>query len=436
MVFVSLVGIFLSIIISAFYRGFISLPGIACVLCLYILLLILFFNKNFFHEKKIDTTLILSYLLTVSYTLFLFFNNGIYQTEIVPSILIGLFPIFILPIIISYLFTYEDLPVRQRMLRFGFLLCAAFALRLLMVWASPKPIIDVYTILKEAPQFLLQGINPYNTQFSEVYQGVVSNYYPYWPLSFLLEIPFMAIFEDPRILMVLSDVAAAFLIYLIGRKTIVAEILSLIYLFRPNSLFIIEQSWLVNLEFLFFILTFYFSVKKSSLLSGVFLGCLLGVKPHYLPVAPFILLYAKDRMKSFFGAFMLLVVLVVPFIIWDKTAFWQQTIGAFFQPNSGLWWIPYPSAMSLNALYFRIFGNNIPFWASIMVLAIVYILIFSKIVKKNNVSPLPYPEILLGIIIFFLTFNLFFRLSFINQYYFIGSLVILWSNLLINESKA
>ncbi len=67
-------------------------------------------------------------------------------------------------------------------------------LSLWTIYTSPNPKVDVFIILKEAPQKLLQGINPYNAIFSRVYPNITPNYVGYLPLPFLHVTPFVIFF--------------------------------------------------------------------------------------------------------------------------------------------------------------------------------------------------------------------------------------------------
>jgi hypothetical protein len=427
MTFAPLISLFFSTIITTYYRGFFSYSGFALVLCLFFLLCIYFFKKKSSHPRE-NLRPFLAFLLIATYTLFLFNNAGIYQTEIIPSVFLEALPIFFLPLIISYLFDDDHVDSKSKIKRFWLLFILAIVLRFLMIFASPKPVIDVYTVLKEAPLSLLQGKNPYDISYSQVYPGAPNDSYSYWPLSFLLQIPFVTIFNDPRILLAAADILSGLFLYLLGKRKTAAELLTLIYLFRPNSNFILEQSWLVNLEFLFLILSFYALTKKAHLLAGIFLGCLIAVKPHYFPVIPFILVSFEKTKKLFVGLAATLIIFVCPFLFWNAPVFLQKTIGGFFLPNNKLWWIPYSYAMSANVLYSKLTKNNIPFIFSIVILislflSLIYILGKRKMEIKNGSF---HSHVLLAITIFYLAFNILFRFSFINQYYFIGSCIILW----------
>src|SRR3990167_4985520 len=164
-----------------------------------------------------------------------------------------------------YLISKQKMSKRFLVFSLVFIIFYAAFLRFLMIKGSPYPAIDVFIILREAPLKLLEGLNPYNSLFTYVFPGIFPDYYAYWPASFILELPFIVIFKDPRILLILADLFASVLIFVIGGKSRTSLFLSMIYLFRPVSLGIIEASWLTPLDFfLICLITFVFYKNKNS----------------------------------------------------------------------------------------------------------------------------------------------------------------------------
>ncbi len=437
--------LFLSIIVTTFNRGFLSFAGILIAVSVLFLLFIVYFYRNKINKDESNSETLALYSLIVSYSLFMFFSGGIYQTDFISSAILQFLPLFIFPVILSYLVPQNNIQAKDRRLRYIFLLLAALAFRILIIIASPSPTIDVFTILKEAPMKVISGINPYNTHYSQVYAGVPSNYFAYWPVSFLLQVPFVALFGDPRLLFAILETGSALLIYLIGGRNIVSESLSLIYLFRPNSLFIVEQSWLVEMEFFFLVLTFFILSQKFSsrridkmIFGGLIFGLLVGIKPVYAVLYPFLFPLFKQVKKFFFASVAIILITVSPFFIADPKVFFIQTIGGFFYSNKQNWWIPYPRAMSLNALYNVFYNRDIPFFVTIIVvLAVLVFLVknlYTAIVgyKKNDET---LSVVLLSVAIFYSVFYILFRYTFINESYFVTDMIILWMASIAGNKK-
>lgn len=429
--------LFLSIIITTFNRGFFSFPALGILVTLYGLLLILFFRNN----KKINSSTnchkIFSFVLVVSYTVFLFFSGGIYQTELIPSYFLLFLPIFFLPLVLTYLLPDIFFGKKQLKLRFFVLLIAAFVLRILIIIASPEPIIDVYTIQKEAPQLLLSGTNPYDAVYTQVYPGVKNDYYSYWPVSFLAQIPFIILFKDPRVLPAIADVAAALLLYLLGKGSIAAQALSLIYLYRPNSNFIIEQSWLDPSAIFLVLLIYYLWQKHKNKLYilGGLMGLLAGLKLYYALMLPFFILltYKKGSLRTVIklclGLIFTLTITVYPFLLWNRGKFIQNTFLDFLTVETRPSVIPLHQSLNLNTLYYILTGKDIPLFIVLPIFVGIVSLLFYKLAnsKKTDKDDSYLNKIIVAQALVFLSLFIIFQYAFINYYYFVTGLLILWS---------
>lgn len=432
------IAVFLSIVITTFNYGYFSFQGLSVLICLYILLLLLFFKKK---PNKLGKTLnveTIQYLFIITYTLFLFFSGGIYQINTLPSYLLAFLPLLSFPIVVTYTISPKGISKRAKVYRYVFLVGVAFFLRLFIIQASPRPVIDVFTMLKEAPYNVLQGINPYRATFTQVYEGVKLDYYTYWPASFLVQIPFLLIFKDPRVLLFLADIASAMLIFLIGKKTRIAEIFSLIYLFRPNSNFIIEQSWLAPLElFLILFLIYLLCPKKNpkvfrrDFLAGAILAIVVGVRQQYLVLAPFFL-FVNIKIKYFLaGLLIFLSLILLPFLIWNFKAFYLDTIYYFLRPSDKSLIAPIHKSLTLNTLVYNITGWDIPLIMSVAIISLAAFLLLSR--YRTQASFLS--DFVLVIVLFLLTSYLVFGHIFINYYYVLSGLIITWIVMLESENR-
>lgn len=363
----------------------------------------------------------LKFIFLFSYSLFIFNSSGIYQSRIYPSILIIFLSILFFPAVIFFNKQY-----------FKVILILAIVLRILIIIASPNPIIDVYSGLKEAPERLLTGINPYQAKYTQVYAVNSPVLYGYWPYSFILEIPFVILFKDPRVLMVLADIAACLLIYFAGKKNDFGILLSLIYLFRPNSLFIIEQSWLTPLlTFLTFCL--FLAIKEGkSFLTGLFLALISGVQPLFLFLLPLTIKLWKNQIKTFFYFSVFLLPVVAFFYFWNPENFISQSLFLFLRSAEIRTTEPIHLSLNLNTVYYYFSGKDLSQFLQSGIFGVLALFLFLISVFKKRVSfSDKYSKSVLLVIIVFYLFYLFYISSFINHYYYIGSLVIYW---LVNKN--
>lgn len=374
---------------------------------------------------------LLRFLWVCVYALFLFFIQGIYQSDYISTVFISFLPLFCFPLVLTYLFPTKAFHSQKSMKsRFIFLLCIAFVLRILMIIASPHPTIDIFTILKEGTQTLLSGVNPYTVIFSQVYPNVVTKLYGYWPVAILLQIPTIILFHDPRVLLILSDMLSALLLYRFTGRNEKGQLLSLMYLFRPNSLFITEQSFMAPLEFLFIFLCVYLlraaSKKKyAHLVIGFLLGLLTGVKFHYALLIPFFL-FVADKRKLVLGSALALTIFVMPFVLWDFRAFYENTILSFFELTTKHTNVPVYRSMNLNALQHIFTGKDIPFALSFFLIGGVFSVLMYSLYRLRSLSEQVYRQVwLLSIILFYLFFYLLFQNAFIHYYYVLTGLLLL-----------
>lgn len=444
-----LASVFLSLIINTFNLGFFSFASFGILISLYFLLFYIFYK--FFVIQKTDPVknqkniiLSASLLLIITYSLFLYSSGGIYQESAIPSLILMVLPVLLFPIILTFLMPKSYEVGNSLKSTFFVLLGSILLIRFLMIWASPHPIIDVYTQLLEGPLSLLKGVNPYSAIFSQVYTGVVSDYYNYWPVTLLLELPFVALFHDPRILLILADFGSALLLIGIGRRKPVAYLLSLVYLVRPNSNFVIEQSFLSSLESFFFFLSFYILSNKKKIRNynfflGLTAGLLAGIKQIYITIILFFLALSTDVKKLITGFITVFLVCIMPFIMWNPSAFYADTIDFFFHIYEGKPNIPIHQSLNVNSFLFPFIRTNMPFAASLFFILIFLLILLQRlnIYMKNKIIWEKYKEeiILLGIILFYITFYLFLSHAFINYYFVISGLVILLSvKVLTSES--
>ena len=423
--------VFLSIIPATFNRGFFSPASLVLVLFLLFVLTVINYGDNFkISRRNLQSGLGLIFIGV--YLLFLFFNGGIYQKLLIPTMLIHILPLIFIPAVFS--FQVIKLRLTSEKFRFFSLISLAFILRILMIIATPEPAIDVFYMLKEAPIRLLSGINPYEAVYSPVYAGVKADYFTYFPGAFLLQIPFVLIFTDPRVLLVFSDIAGGLLLYLVGRKTITAQIIALIYLFRPNSLFIIEQSWLTPLVFFFLASATYlmkYGKEKAERLTAVVLALLASIQPQFIVSLPFFLAGITKRINFLIIFSIILLSVILPFFLINPAAFINDAVLFFFRPSRQMLSVPVYLSLNLNTPYHFLTGRDIPIFITGAIFILITVLLLLKLYKKNYHKSGLKAGIVLANCILYLSFFLLLKFSFINYYYLTSGLVLLYLTILI-----
>ena len=301
---------------------------------------------------------------------------------------------------------------------FAFFLLYAFILRLIMLLGSPYPAIDVFIILKEAPQKILQAVNPYQTLYTYVFPGINPDYYAYWPASFILELPAVLIFNDPRYLLMFADLSAGVLLFILGGKNASSLLISILYFFRPMSLSITEASWLTPLNF-FLITAIYYVLKKSRnyFLAGTLMGLLVAVQFFFFLLFIYLAKSLYLNKKFILSFFITVALFVLPFFLRNPDNFINQTVGVYFRNP------PHPSilihtSLSLNTLFYVFTTHDLP----LFLIFSVYLIIFLITLRKTHTLT----DSLLYFTLMLLTVFVFGRQAFINYYYLIASLLLLY----------
>lgn len=410
------VSIMLAMLVTTFDQGLFSFPALACAIGWVLILWILITHPSHALRRSSDVT-VLPLLAVTASLLSLFIPAGIYITRAFPEQVIAISS----GIAVLLVFTYclpsfaTKAPTLSRF-RFIIILIVALLIRVLLLRASPAPIIDVFTFLKEAPAVLLSGHNPYAAIFSPVHAGVVNNYYTYWPASLLLELPFVWLFSDPRVLLVLCDLICAGVIYVLGKRTTNAQLYSILYLFRPNATFILEQSWLASLEVAIFLFVLLAWSKQKYVLSAVFLAILVGVKQQYLFLLPVFLIRSSSWRQQLIVFSGTLSAIVLPFFLWDPTAFYQDTVAFLARDPTTITNPPILLSITINSAFHQITERMLPHWFMIAAAFGMILLVFS-IVAPRSAAPLSLRQRGFTAVFVLLSLYLWNAYAFINYYY-------------------
>jgi len=417
-----------------FSRGFYFLPGLFLILLAAILLVLFHRNQNVGIGEESRLIASMNWMLILFVVLSMGMYGGLYQNDLHGFVSLSR-TLLMIAIVISflYVFDFSKWLFSLNKLKFWLLLVIAVALRILMIWSSPAPYIDVFYIQKIAPIALISGVNPYSILYPKLYPTEMPDVYSYGPAVIFLDMPAVFLTGDPRYTMVVAEIGTALLVYLMLRKGAglflkkgfrVAELLPLIFLYNPASLFIIEQAWVDPL--LIFILTLFifllFHLRKKFL-AWVILGIAIATKQYTVFLLPFLLRGKLIKISHLIISGITAVAIMAPFFIWNVKDFIHDVV--LYQLT-----IQHPryDSLSLNSLLHRITGFDIPtiLVVIVVILVLVYLL---KTQKKLTVSAAFLATSTLALCIF-----LVYKLAFIHYYYFAGSLLFLSVVLLLCES--
>ena len=233
---------------------------------------------------------------------------------------------------------------RTRRLWFHLALAACGALGIWLIRASPRPHIDVLSVYSAALYALREGHSPYSVSFANLYGGAgyyaadmatgsqVQFGFPYPPLALLLAIPGKAV-GDIRYADLAGSLIGGAAIAYAGRGR-VAPLASMMLLFTPRSLFVLEQGWSEPLVICWLGLVMLAATRRRPL--AVPLGLLLGVKQHVALALLFAPWLQPDRTRAdswrlIAKAIAIAAAVTLPFVVWDPHGFWRSVVALQFR---------------------------------------------------------------------------------------------------------
>ncbi len=299
------------------------------------------------------------------------------------------------------------------------LLAIWMSLQLLMIISSPQPWIDVYEILKEAPQALLRGKNPYSITYKKMYPQVEPNFFSYLPFMFLYTAPFVVLFNDPRLGFILAQFLTFFILAKkfswrdknFGRQF--SFLLGLLILFQPLSLYMTEQSYTEPLILLELVLFYYF-LTQGQRWAGLILGIGLATKQYF--VLSLLFLREKLNINSRWRKYLLPMIatttaIIGPFFLINKKDFIYDTILIFgiFPPRY--------DGLSFFSTLFHLFKIQYSAFLAIAIWILSGIFLAKSAPEWRN-------NFIVKIAIFLLVFFYFNKWGYLNYYYLVANLLL------------
>lgn len=302
--------------------------------------------------------------------------------------------------------------------KFVYMIVLAFLMRIAIVLYSPDPRIDVFDVTNQQVDYLLAGQNPYAAEYSSPWLKWHSN--PgYLPSIIFMNIPGRLFFGDVRIGYIAAQAITTLLLYLIlKRKKIsdktIPELVVLLFIYIPMSLYVLRQAWVEQLLILLlFLFCFLYIKNKISYLAWSALGAIISFKQNNFPFLVFSLHIFKPNWKKISAAMAIPILTIIPFVLWDYKSFINATFINLINFKMTL------HSISINTLIRRQYDHDIPFYISFGILILLIVFLIS-LKKKGDILYFVYFATTTLLASFMLIYG------FSNYYYFInGSLVLL-----------
>jgi hypothetical protein len=215
-------------------------------------------------------------------------------------------------------------------------LTTGLLLRLLALVAAPDPLIDVYSILRDAPDHVLRGTNPYAADIESPYETERAKKIgltlpredrpaAYPPLPIVAALPFRALHLDPRLANVTADLVAALALFAVARYRgwpRLGVLAAIVYLHLPRVPRIIESAWYEPLLAALFGVGLCLVERPGRRWAGYLLLALgLTGKQFGLPLlVP--MAWARRRDWRYLAvALAIAVLLILPWFLWSPSDF-------------------------------------------------------------------------------------------------------------------
>jgi len=297
------------------------------------------------------------------------------------------------------------------------------------MYGSQNPVVDTFVILKEAPQKLLLGQNPYDSIYSKVYKEIQPNYFSYLPLGIIYFLPFVYFLQDPRFGLVIAMIGTFLIINRLQKKNSHKYLYSSLVLFAPRSFYMLEHAYLDTLIFFLFVLGLYFHMKGKNRLFSLTLSCFFLMKQNMIVLLP---LYIKRLLKKKSGVVFFLIpfISVIAFFVWNPQAFVKNII-TVNQPNNLIMKTsPFQMTITIPNIVFQLFHLSDGQMQVVFVASAVIALFLMAIILLNRKLTTLRKIILILFLGYFFSYHAFF-----NSYYLILMFLLLDFTLSKEQSR-
>lgn len=309
---------------------------------------------------------------------------------------------------------------------FVVLLACAFCARIFMILSSPDPQIDVFFVMQQAAQGLLEGKNPYSMVFGPSWYG--KSTIAYLPATIYLAVPARLLLGDVRYTYAVGDLVVAIVLYAMvqrvsaraGESRLQARCLALLYLFNPMALFILEQSWTDTavIAVLFLVWFVWFRLQRP-VAAAALLGIALVTKQYVVLLLPFLWRHPRVRPAHLGCAILTAALLGLPLALWNFNDFLEDVLLYLVRME------PKPESLNLFSFAYHAAGVRLSGALALLLVPLGAVLFFRQ---------LPSVASLTGscTVILFLFFFLIKQAS-LNYLYTASSYMLLWLAAVIAE---
>jgi hypothetical protein len=299
-----------------------------------------------------------------------------------------------------------------------------------MLRASPAPVIDVFSMLRDSSASLLQGLNPYTTPFVDPYGGAPglpwnkAEVLVYPPVTLLPAVAGAVLAGDVRFFSVVSVLFVGLMLWWVVRRKdeVAGELLCLLWLAHPRGLFVIEQSWVDPAALAVLGMAILLLRSKFIAYATALFGLFVSFKQYLIfALVPAMRITRSPRSL----AWLLLPPLIValPFFIWDPAAFINNAI--LFQLKTAF----RSDSLTLAAYLSNVYGIGLGKWWTLLVGVTASGMTFLL------PSTSPRTTLLFSMSLIFLSFFFLGVQGFCNYYYFACGLILMTLALMIGEER-
>ena len=295
-------------------------------------------------------------------------------------------------------------------LRLVLLFVTGAVLRIAPVVIWPEPPIDVFVWMREAPQVLLEGRNPYVP--ANMSQGALA-VYP--PLPILMTAPFALGGLDVRYANVVCDLLAALVLYCTARRMngpVLGALVAGTYLHLPGVPFLFKYAWFEPMLALL-LAGGLFLARKGNRLGHLLLGLGLTGKQFGLPLfLPLWRALRGQRRPFLLGVGLATALVILPFFLWSPADFLNGVLYLHLAIGPDL------DSLTLRSAAYHLLGLTIPGWfAAGATLGLTCWVSWRAPVTRNGLG------LWLGTVL--LTFCLLFVKGYFNYFYLCSFLFLL-----------